>query len=242
MMGSETKRKFIILTLFATAMGFLEAIVVVYLRELYYPKGFVFPLKLIPAKIYLIEIIRELTTVIMLATIGMIAAKKNIRKFSFFLFVFGVWDIFYYLGLKLFLNWPPSFFTWDLLFLIPIPWVGPVLAPVICSVGMILISILFVFLDEKGMVVKFELKELLIMVGGVFIIFVTFIWDYIVMIINGGFWSHFFSLFENKQFRAISANYAPVFYNWYLFFIGVILILTSVLIIYNSYLKQKNKN
>lgn len=241
-MQYESKRKFYILLTFAIAMGFLEAIVVVYLREQYYPDGFSFPLKLIPAHTYFVEIIREITTIVMLITIGLLAGKNKIQKFAFFLFVFGIWDIAYYLGLKLFLNWPASFLTWDLLFLIPIPWVGPVLAPVICSVGMALISLLFVSLEDNGASIKFTVKEIIIMTVGVFIIFETYIHDYSVMIVEGGYLSHFFSLFKNQQFRKLSAQYVPVFYNWYLFFIGVVLILVSVLMVYNSSLKQERKN
>ncbi|GBD89889.1 hypothetical protein BMS3Abin04_00602 [bacterium BMS3Abin04] len=241
-MHQKSKEKFLILITFAIAMGFLESIVVVYLRELYYPNGFFFPLKLIPTHTYSIEIIREISTIVMLISIGFIAGKNRIQKFAFFLFVFGVWDIAYYLGLKLFLNWPASFLTWDLLFLIPIPWVGPVLAPVICSVGMILISLLFIRLNDNGATVKFELKELLIMTIGILIIFATYIHDYSVMIIKGGYLSGFFSLFENQQFRELSAQYVPEFYNWYLFFIGVILISVSVLMIYNSSLKQREES
>ena len=36
--------KVLALTLFSIAMGLLEAVVVMYLRELYYPAGFAFPL------------------------------------------------------------------------------------------------------------------------------------------------------------------------------------------------------
>jgi len=241
-MHQKSKRKFFILITFAIAMGFLEAIVVVYLRELYYPDGFFFPLKLIPSQTYLIEIIRELATIIMLISIGLIAGKNRIQKLAFFLFVFGIWDIAYYLGLKLFLNWPASFLTWDLLFLIPVPWVGPVLAPVICSVGMILISLFFIRLDDNGITVKFELKGLIIMAVGVLIIFATYIHDYSVIIIKGGYLSEFFSLFKNQQFRELSAQYVPEFYNWYLFFIGVVLILVSLLMIYNSILKQRKES
>ncbi len=241
-MQYESKRKFYILLTFAIAMGFLEAIVVVYLRELYYPEGFSFPLKLIPVHTYFVEIIREITTIVMLITIGLLAGKNRIQKFAFFLFVFGIWDIAYYLGLKLFLNWPASFLTWDLLFLIPIPWVGPVLAPVICSVGMVLISLLFVSLEDCGASIKFTVKEIIIMTAGVFIIFATYIHDYSVMIFKGGYLSHFFSLFKNQQFRKLSAQYVPVFYNWYLFFIGVVLILVSVLMVYNSSFRQERKN
>ena len=40
------------------------------------------------------------------------------------------------------MGWPPSLLTWDILFLIPVPWIGPVLAPVLVSVGLIVGSLL----------------------------------------------------------------------------------------------------
>ena len=60
----------------------------------------------------------------MLATVGSAAGRTAVGKFAFFLFLFGVWDIFYYIWLKVFLHWPASLLTWDVLFLIPVPWVA----------------------------------------------------------------------------------------------------------------------
>ena len=50
---------------------------------------------------------------------------------------FGVWDIFYYAFLRLIVGWPQSLWDWDVLFLIPLPWWGPVLAPVAIAVLLI---------------------------------------------------------------------------------------------------------
>ncbi len=110
-------------------MGFLEAIVVVYVRELYYPDGFNFPLKPMPGWLIAVELVRELCTLLMLGGCGLDFRQEYLfQRLAVFLFIFGVWDIFYYIGLKIFLNWPESLFTWDILFLIPITWIGPVLA------------------------------------------------------------------------------------------------------------------
>jgi len=122
---------------FSIAMAFLEAAVVVYLRELYYPEGFCFPLKIIPSKILVIELLREAATIIILAAIGWLSAKRNLGRFAGFMIAFGVWDIFYYVFLKLSLDWPVSLLDWDILFLIPLPWVGPVIAPVLVSICLI---------------------------------------------------------------------------------------------------------
>ncbi len=70
------RKKLITITAFAIAMGFLESAVVVYMREILYPEGFAFPLSPIPISLALTELLREVATVIMLVTIGVIAAKR----------------------------------------------------------------------------------------------------------------------------------------------------------------------
>lgn len=121
------------LALYALAMGWLEAAVVVYLRALYYPDGFAFPLLPMPPAMALVEIAREAATLVMILAVAAVAASSAWEAFLHFAFVFGVWDLVYYAGLWLALRWPPSLLTPDILFLIPVPWVGPVLAPVIIS-------------------------------------------------------------------------------------------------------------
>lgn len=115
----------------------MEGAVVVYLRDLCYPEGFSFPLKEMPRRLLLIEIVREAATILLLLGIAQLAQRRPVRRFAVFAFCFGVWDITYYLALKAFLGWPPSLFTWDVLFLIPLPWTGPVLAPVLVSLALI---------------------------------------------------------------------------------------------------------
>ena len=137
-MKKETLNRVWIVTFFAIAMGYLEAIVVAYLRALYYPNGFNFPLaNLVQSEILLIEWVREFATIVMLVTVAMLAGKKFFERSAYFIFAFAVWDIFYYVFLKVILDWPASLFTWDVLFLIPWPWVGPVITPVLCSLLMI---------------------------------------------------------------------------------------------------------
>ena len=50
---------------------------------------------------------------------------------------FGFWDILYYVFLRIMSGWPSSLFDWDILFLLPVPWWGPVLAPVAIAALMI---------------------------------------------------------------------------------------------------------
>ena len=126
---------------FAAAMGYLEAAVVVYLRALYYPEGFSFPLKLIPSEMAVIEIVREAATIVMLFAVAMLAGKRFWERLGYFIILFGVWDIFYYVWLKVAIGWPAGMFDNDILFLIPLPWIGPVIAPVLISILMTTIGI-----------------------------------------------------------------------------------------------------
>ena len=135
---------------FAVAMAYLEAAVVVYLRKLYYPDGFSFPLKLIPESIIFIEIGREVATLVMLSSIAWIMAKWRWERFGWFLFVFGIWDIFYYFWLKVLVNWPSSILDWDVLFLVPLPWISPVIAPVMIALSMFVIGYWMIHITTSG--------------------------------------------------------------------------------------------
>jgi hypothetical protein len=137
-------RKLIWVSLFGVAFGFVESSVVVYLRAVYYPEGFTWPIKVMSNEHLTVEFLREAATIIMLAAIGIVAGKKGWQRFGYFLLAFGVWDIFYYVWLKVILNWPATLSDLDVLFLIPLPWIGPVVAPaliallmVVCGVGIV---------------------------------------------------------------------------------------------------------
>lgn len=221
-------RMFMLTGLFAFAMGFLEAIVVVYIRELYYPNGFSFPLQTMPAGMLSVELVREICSMVILLTIALIAGKNKLQKFAWFIYCFAVWDIFYYVGLKLFLNWPPSLMTWDILFLIPVAWVGPVLAPLICSLTMILLAACIVLIQEKGHDVRIKRSEWGLIIGGAVIIFIAFIWDHSRIIIKEGFLGEYFNLLNNPRFNQVMAQYKPEFFIWPLFILGEIVILSVI--------------
>jgi hypothetical protein len=153
---SRYLRPVAILVLFGTAFGYLEAAVVSYLRILHEParrhfypdrpSGQLFPLLTLEQvraagpeqqKTLSVEIGREAATLLMLAAIALAVASNARQWTAAFAIAFGVWDIAFYAGLKALLGWPSSLFTWDILFLIPVPWVGPVIAPMLVSVAMI---------------------------------------------------------------------------------------------------------
>lgn len=127
------------LTLYAVAMAHVEAALVVHLRELYYPDDprAIFPLVLLSHRDLAIELARELATVLMILSVSALARRHFTGRFAAFLFVFGLWDIFYYIWLKVMIGWPTSWWEWDVLFLIPWPWLGPWVTPA-------LIALLFV--------------------------------------------------------------------------------------------------
>ena len=115
----------------------VEAAVVIYLRQLLHVEGSNITLSGIPRGIFTVEIVREFTTLVMLISVGVLAGNRPLGRFGSFIIAFGVWDIFYYVFLSMFHGWPRSFLDWDLLFLIPVPWMAPVLAPVLVSCGLI---------------------------------------------------------------------------------------------------------
>ena len=124
---------------YAVAMAAVESAVVVYLRALYSGDAPASVLQYaLPERLVVIEVGREVATLVMILAVAALAARTARDRFLYFALIFGVWDIFYYIWLWVFIGWPPSLFTWDILFLIPIPWIGPVLAPVIVSLGLVI--------------------------------------------------------------------------------------------------------
>lgn len=124
-------RRWSAVVVYAIAMALLEAAVVTYLRTLIGRTDPYHPVPLpVPAWLMRIELAREAATLVMLAAVAWLAGRERRARLGYFLIAFGVWDIFYYVFLVPMTGWPRSPFDWDVLFLIPLPWWGPVLAPV----------------------------------------------------------------------------------------------------------------
>jgi hypothetical protein len=138
------------LLVFGIAFGYLEASVVVYLRELYYPGGFGFPLALPATRVLLVELGREFATLIMLWGVAMLAGRSGWVRFGAFCILFGIWDIVFYLVLFLILGWPESLMTWDVLFLLPLVWTGPVLSPLLVAASLVVAGGLIMGRVEAG--------------------------------------------------------------------------------------------
>ena len=165
------------LTIYAVAMAYVESAVVVYLRALYYPRGFDFPLAPMPAGMAAIEIGREAATLIMLLGVAALTSANRWEWFLAFCLSFGVWDIFYYAWLWIFVRWPPSLLTWDVLFLIPVPWIAPVLAPLLVSSALVAGSLLLLRLKTQGSRLAFSAPVWTMAVVGGFLVLGSFMID-----------------------------------------------------------------
>lgn len=122
----------VLLSLYAIAMALLEAVVVIYMRQLYYPDQplDLFPLQFLTQYDPRVELSREISTIAMIIAVALLAERQSLtRRFAAFVFVFGLWDVFYYVWLKVLFGWPRGWLEWDVLFLIPSIWLGPWICP-----------------------------------------------------------------------------------------------------------------
>ena len=154
-------RRFFIVSVFTIALAYIESAVVVYLRAIFYPEGFSFPLarfgignSALWKRLLLTEIGREAATLVILLTGSVLSGRNRRQQAAFFMTIFGVWDIFYYIWLKVLIGWPGSLMDWDILFLIPVTWAGPVLAPVLVSVTMLAFAVIILYRDSRGRSLK----------------------------------------------------------------------------------------
>jgi hypothetical protein len=132
------RMRWVIVMAFAVAMAWVESASVYYIRALVdriepYQAN---PLPLNDALGY-VELWREAATLVMIAMLGMLAGRTWRRRLGYAALAFGAWDIFYYVFLRIMTGWPRTLLDWDILFLLPLPWWGPVLAPVSIALLMI---------------------------------------------------------------------------------------------------------
>jgi hypothetical protein len=157
--GAELLRNMIervlLVVIFSLAFAYIEAAVVVYLRVIFHPEGFSFPLTNFGAdprwkQLLLTEIGREGATLVLILSAVQLLGRSRRQRFALFLVIFGMWDIFFYLWLKILIGWPASLMDWDVLFLIPVTWAGPVLAPVLVSASLIAFAVIILSRDFTG--------------------------------------------------------------------------------------------
>jgi len=209
------RRALLALGLFGMSFGYVEAAVVVYLRTIYdpirvriypqHPPGELFPLlrpeHLADTNLLGIELGREFATLIMLAAAAIAVSRNGRQWMAAFLVAFGFWDIFFYIFLKVTIGWPASLFTWDILFLLPGPWVGPVIAPVLVSIAMIGGGIATLLREASGNPVRLSARHWTLLVLSGLVIITAFMWD----------------------FRSTMAGNWPNPFNWPVFAAGLLL-------------------
>lgn len=234
MVNSQLRKQPTILwvLIFAVSMGFFESSIVVYMREIYYPDGFSFPLHQIEPQIALTELIREFFSLVMIISVAILAKLSFYERFANFLFIFAIWDIFYYIFLKLILGWPASLATWDILFLIPLPWTSPVIAPIIISFIMIALALVIYRFHHINKSFEIKVREWMILIGGAVIIFVSFISDFLRFFIhNFEQYNHYQAL---EQLRIASGEYHPGSFNWIVYLVGVLILIIAIVLIYKT--------
>lgn len=136
--SSEARARWLIVVVFAIAMAWVESASVYYLRTVV-DRIEPYQANPLPMRGVLgqVELIREAATLVMLLTVGMLSGRLWSARLAYAAIAFGAWDIFYYVFLRLMCGWPRTLFDWDILFLLPLPWWGPVLAPVTIALLMI---------------------------------------------------------------------------------------------------------
>lgn len=204
MVGSDFLKRALIVTAYALAMAYLESAVVVYLqRALAMTPATLFPLRSqsVLGNLGSIEVGREFATLVMLVTVGWLAGRSPLERFAWVAVAFGIWDIGYYYFLWVFIGWPKSVRTYDLLFLIPVPWVAPVLAPMLVSVALIVFGLAAARFLNCGWQLRFTLKSGVLMLAGGVVVVISFTW----------------------HFKAILDGAVPRSFAWPIFIFGMVL-------------------
>ena len=135
--------------LFAIAFSFVEASVVIYLRAITgfltggglsevtnLSSSFYHEARIVadfPPSLLKVEVLREAATIVMLGSVAFLTVRGIKERWAIFLWAFAIWDLFFYLSLRLTVGWPSSLKTPDVLFLIPIPWISQVWFPLTVS-------------------------------------------------------------------------------------------------------------
>jgi hypothetical protein len=230
-MERKQKRKLLWVGIFAMAMAFVETMIVFYLRRLYYPDNSLFPLNVsMPVNILIFEGIREFATIVMLLAVAVLSGNKAKEKFAYFIYAFAVWDIFYYVWLKLTLDWPASLMTWDVLFLIPITWASPVICPIIVSLTMILGASLILNYSKT----KFTKNQIKLLIIGGILIYTSFVLNYSILLFNKAYVLKFSEVAIENGIINAAASYIPNHFNWPVFMIGIIFVLGAIYLFYRK--------
>jgi len=194
---------------FAVAMAWVESAVVFYLRT---HIDRIEPYQLNPLPVVggfaLVELVREFATLVMLFTVGVLAGRTWRARFGYMLVAFGVWDIFYYIFLKVMCDWPNSLLDWDILFLLPLPWWGPVLAPVLIAMLMIGWGTFAVFVERRTASLWSNSREWICCLTGIVLALLIFMQD---------------SVRVASQGEVAIRDLLPTQFSWKLFLVALVL-------------------
>jgi hypothetical protein len=208
------KIRWFLVVLSAIAMAWMESAVVLYLRLLV---GRVQPYQTNPLPqaggIEHVELVREAATILILLAVGWLAGWTVRSRLAFFFVAFGVWDIFYYVFLIPLTGWPKSLLDWDILFLLPLPWWGPVIAPVCISLLMIIGGTLIGQFDRPERPLRPNRRTLATGLVGAGLVLYAFMADAIRVLDQGA-----------DAIRQV----LPVAFNWPLFGLGLMLMALPV--------------
>lgn len=192
---------------YAVAMAWVESAVVYYIRLMIHR---IEPYQPNPLPIFgglgFAEGVRELATMAMLATVGILAGGGARSRLGYSLIAFGIWDIFYYVFLKVLTDWPHSVMDWDVLFLLPLPWWGPLLAPVLISLLMIGFGTLATRWERSEPPLWPGWKSGLVSLAGILLALYVFMTDSI-QAVRGG--------------KVSIRDVLPVSFNWPLFLVAL---------------------
>jgi hypothetical protein len=178
--SSDFRQRAILVVIFAFAMAYFESAAVVYLqRALDMTPQTIFPLRDQNSLGGLggIEIGREAATLVMLAMVGWISGRKGLERLAWTAVAFGVWDIGYYFWLWVFIGWPTSLGDFDLLFLLPVPWAGPIWAPVVVSLALIICGLIVARRLRASQPVIAKARHFALLIGGGLVVILSFTID-----------------------------------------------------------------
>ena len=204
-------------------MGWVESAVVFYLRSMidrivpYQPN----PLP-IAGGFGFAEVVREAATMVMLLTVGWLAGRTWRSRIAYTLLAFGVWDMAYYIWLVPLTGWPLSLADWDILFLIPLPWWGPVWAPVSIAALMIIFGAIVVRGDTPERPLWPGRKALAVALLGALLALYVFMADSIHVVASGGG-------------AAPLRDLLPHWFNWPLFLVALGLLVTPVVEVFRKH-------
>ena len=219
-------------------MGMLESAIVVYLREIYYPDGFTFPLTLVTRTIAITEFFREAATLIMLLSIGYLTGRNLNERLAYFIYSFAIWDIFYYVFLYIILGWPESLMTWDVLFLLPVMWTGPVIAPIITSLNMILLALGILNFSERKLNFKLTKIEWFMFYLGSVILIIGFMQEFLFYLNQYFSWTTLISNLFSHDVLILSMKFIPKNFPWFTYIFGQgIIFTTTVYYLYRNFRK-----